>query len=187
MNEREAKVVEAALRAFARFGVRRATMNDIAAEVGVARQTLYSVFPTKDDVLRATIRHVADRSVAAIRAEWSDARSLGEKLDIFFSYHSVKPYQQIQAAPDPEDSINGFVAVGQKEITKSNAAYRRAVEEALEPHRPAIERAGLSVRDLADFVQTSAAGYKQTAKSKKQLLQLLETLKVTVLKIAEAV
>lgn len=183
MDQREVKVVEGALRAFARFGVRRSTMSDIASEVGVARQTLYSIFPTKDDILRATILYASETAIAAIRVEWQDAKRLHDRLDIFFKHHSVRPFEQIQAAPDPADSIAGFNEVGRKEIADSNAAYRQVLEEIFEPYKQTIAQSDMTVRELADLVQMSASGFKQMSGTKKQLLKLLNSLKHTVLSV----
>lgn len=50
-----------AARAFADSGVRRSTMQSIAAAAGVAKATLYNHFRTKDDVVEAFVRAELDR------------------------------------------------------------------------------------------------------------------------------
>ncbi len=186
MKASEVDIIEAAMRMFSRYGVKRTTMNDIAEEVGVARQTLYSSFSTKDDILRATIRLAAERNIAAIATECDDAKTLAEKLDIFFAHHTVRPFERIRASADPEDLLSGFNAAGEDEIEKSNAAYCRAMEGILKPYDTALAKAGLEARGMAEFIQVSSAGFKQTAKSKKQLLRLLEALKGSVLAALDA-
>ena len=54
MEQREVKIVDAAFRVFSRYGVKRTTMNDIAEEAGLVRQTLYTVYKNKDS--RVTIQ-----------------------------------------------------------------------------------------------------------------------------------
>ncbi len=181
MNEKETEIVDAAVRVFARYGLKRATMNDIANEVGVARQTLYATFSTKDDILRATIRLAAERSITAIRRECEEAHSLEDKIDIFLAHHTVKPFERIRASVDPDDFLTGFNTAGEKEIEKSNAAYCAALERILAPYENEIRAAGSTVRDFAEFIQVSSAGFKQTAKSKKQLMRLLDALKSSIL------
>lgn len=55
MARTRAALLDGALRAVARHGARRTTMNDIAAEAGIAKATLYNHFRTKDDVLAALV------------------------------------------------------------------------------------------------------------------------------------
>ena len=76
MDEREKPIVEAAIRVIMRYGVKRTTMNDIAGEAGIVRQTLYNVFQNKEDVLRATIRYVTETSINEIRAGWQRVTAL---------------------------------------------------------------------------------------------------------------
>lgn len=51
------RIVLGAVASAAKIGLRRMTMNDIAREAGIARVTVYTHFPTKDDVLRAAALH----------------------------------------------------------------------------------------------------------------------------------
>ena len=56
MNSRTQNILEAAQIVFARYGVSKTTMSDIAREAGVARQTVYNAFATKNEVLREVVR-----------------------------------------------------------------------------------------------------------------------------------
>ena len=49
------RILDAARRRFALVGIRRTTMDDIAAEAGVGRATLYRRFAGRDDVVLATV------------------------------------------------------------------------------------------------------------------------------------
>lgn len=53
-----------AARAFAEHGLRRSTMQSIAAAAGVAKATLYNHFRTKDEVARALLAREVDRLTA---------------------------------------------------------------------------------------------------------------------------
>ncbi|MGY2128674.1 TetR family transcriptional regulator [Blastococcus sp. SYSU DS0617] len=61
MNQTRRGLVEGAARAFAEHGVRRSTMQSIAAAAGVAKATLYNHFRTKDEVARALLAVELDR------------------------------------------------------------------------------------------------------------------------------
>ena len=185
MSQREEKIVDAAFRVFSRYGAKRTTMNDIASEAGIARQTLYNVFSNKDDVLRASIRIYTDRSLAAIEAETADAESLGDKLDILFDHMVVRPFDILSAFPDADDLISGFNQAARDEIETSNERFRVAIEAMLKPYEKQIGKAGLSTSQLADFIRSSAKGFKHNVRNKKHLQQQLAALKVMALKVAE--
>ncbi|MCF6745084.1 TetR family transcriptional regulator [Blastococcus sp. KM273128] len=55
MNRTRAELLAGAAEAFAAQGLRRATMQSVAAAAGVAKATLYNYFRTKDEVARALL------------------------------------------------------------------------------------------------------------------------------------
>ncbi len=184
MNAREKAIIEAAVKVFSRYGVKRTTMNDIAAEAGIARQTLYNAFSNKDEVLQATIRLFSDEATARIEAEFETRSDLGDRLDVIFRHIALEPYDLLNASPNAEDIVAGFNASSQKEIAAAAERNRVIIAETLAPSKEAIEQSGVSLDQFADFVQRSASGAKYSAGSRKHLLSLLKALKVATLKVA---
>jgi AcrR family transcriptional regulator len=68
MNRTRAGLLAGAARAFAENGLRRSTMQSIAAAAGVAKATLYNHFRTKDEVVAALLALELDRLTAAAGA-----------------------------------------------------------------------------------------------------------------------
>jgi TetR/AcrR family transcriptional regulator, cholesterol catabolism regulator len=66
-DERRAGVLEASVEIFSRLGYRGATMNDIAAEVGLEKPSLYHYFPSKEGILVQLYENVLDESFAMAR------------------------------------------------------------------------------------------------------------------------
>ncbi len=64
MGRTRAGLLAGAGRAFAERGLRRSTMQSVAAAAGVAKATLYNHFRTKDDVVRALLTAELDRLTA---------------------------------------------------------------------------------------------------------------------------
>lgn len=186
MDEREQKIVDAAIVVFSRYGVKRTTMNDIAGEAGIVRQTLYNVYANKDEVLRAAIRLHADRSVGAIEEACADTTYLGDQLDIVFKHLVVEPFEMIHATPHADEIIEGFNEAAKEELAKAEERYRAAVEKLLTPHAKRIEAAGLSCHQLSDFAVKAWGGFKHKVKTKKHLLELLAALKILILKVSQA-
>ena len=183
MKNRE-QIIEAAIGVISRYGVKRTTMSDVAAEANIVRQTLYNQYASKEDLLRAMIRHIGEQSVASIRSETKDADSLGAKLDIFFLHLVVKPYEWLQSSPDAKDIIDGFNDAARDELAKSYELHRAELRKILAPYAEPIERAGLSLGAVTDMVQTAAKGAKGSARDKRHLMNLLGSLKTMVLVLA---
>jgi AcrR family transcriptional regulator len=75
-----AKVVEGALRAIARFGLTKLTVDDVAREAGISRATLYRYFPGRGAVLAAVVQSETERLQRGLDEALADATSLAEAL-----------------------------------------------------------------------------------------------------------
>ncbi|SKB65223.1 TetR/AcrR family transcriptional regulator [Sphingopyxis flava] len=66
---------------FARYGLRRTSMTDLAQALGVSRQSLYNHFGSKDALARWAVQALIDRSLSeALRALEQPARTLADRL-----------------------------------------------------------------------------------------------------------
>lgn len=183
MKNRNDKIIEAAIRVFTRYGVKRTTMNDIAAEAGIVRQTLYNAFSNKDEILCATIEWYTAQLLAAYQAEATSAETLSERLDVFFRHMAIAPFELLSQSPDAGDMVHGFNEAGKEEIKRAEEAKRRALEHMLTPYEQSIAASGQSPYTLSDFVQTSLSAIKVEARDSAHLRALLSTLKTVVLSV----
>jgi AcrR family transcriptional regulator len=69
------RVLEAALRVFARYGFRRTSMADVAAEAGVSRPALYQWFANKEALFRAVGEYLAEEALKAAAAAWPPGKA----------------------------------------------------------------------------------------------------------------
>ena len=106
MNRTRAGLLDGASRAFAEQGVRRSTMQSIAAAAGVAKATLYNHFRTKDDVVAALLSAELDRLTALAAALPADQAlaALSDEL-------GAHPVLRRLAETDPE-TFAGLLTVG---------------------------------------------------------------------------
>jgi AcrR family transcriptional regulator len=79
--EVEAKVVDGALRAIARFGLAKLTVDDVAREAGISRATLYRYFPGRGAVLNAVVRSESDRLRRGLDAALGGTTTLAGALE----------------------------------------------------------------------------------------------------------
>jgi AcrR family transcriptional regulator len=62
------RILEGALLAMGRVGLRRLTMGDVSERAGLSRGTVYRYFPTKDDLLAVVAEYEQDRFSSGLRA-----------------------------------------------------------------------------------------------------------------------
>jgi AcrR family transcriptional regulator len=65
------RILDAAFRRIAELGLSRTTVEDVAREAGLTRQTIYRYFPSKDDLVRALIMREEERFLDGVRAAFA--------------------------------------------------------------------------------------------------------------------
>lgn len=65
-DETSRRILDAAIDRFTTFGIRRTTMDDVAAAAGIGRATLYRRFAGRDDIVQAAISRELARFVEAV-------------------------------------------------------------------------------------------------------------------------
>lgn len=176
MTERQDAICEAAARMFIRYGVMRTGMSDIAREAGIARQTLYNIFPNKDAVLLATIRLFMDRALKETVSDLAGVDDLREQLGIVFEHLVRRPYALVHASPNAEDIIEGLGGESRALISECRGEFRDIVKNLLRPAKAKIAKSGMTVRQLADAVVTFAYAAKYEAEDRAHLDELLQSL-----------
>ena len=106
MNRTRAGLLSGAARAFAEHGLRRSTMQSIAAAAGVAKATLYNHFRTKDEVAAALLALELDR-LSALAASLPRDQALGALSDELGAH----PVLRRLAETEPE-ALASLLAVG---------------------------------------------------------------------------
>ena len=185
MTERETEILEAAFTLFLRYGVKRTSMSDIAAQAGISRQTLYNAFSDKDDVLRATIRLFTERAMAEIERKLPMAKTLDKKLDVVFEQLAVQPFETLHTSPNAEDIVLGMNAVSRNEIAANDQAFQSVLERVLADREKALKRANLTPKALAEVTQIAVAAAKTCASDRSHLDKLLAAQKSVVLAVAK--
>lgn len=183
MRDRTIQLVEAALNVFMRYGVSKTTMNDIAKEAGVARQTLYNTYPSKEEVLRATVRHVLEQTVDDVRAAWKDTLTFAGKLDIFFAMGPLNWYDLAHGSAEGAELFDGIHAVANEELRQSalqwNGIFADLVRDATQP----AARAHADAADIGAYIYAMALNAKYNADDRATLVTRLDILKRSVIAI----
>jgi AcrR family transcriptional regulator len=81
LTSQEERIVAAGLRCFARWGVGKTTLDDVARESGYSRATVYRFFPGgKDGLVDAIVRTECGRFFATVARRLDAARDLEELI-----------------------------------------------------------------------------------------------------------
>jgi TetR/AcrR family transcriptional repressor of uid operon len=90
LSERQAAIVDAAEKCFARAGFHRTTMQDVAAEAGMSPGNLYRYFPSKD----ALVAGLCERDRLGMAREFQDIAGAGEGFLAAFQALGRRHFQE---------------------------------------------------------------------------------------------
>jgi AcrR family transcriptional regulator len=156
VQARRERIREAALRVFARTGVERARIEEIAAEAGVSYGTVYQYYPSKETLLQAVIEHwmAMDQTSRARAAEGTDSprETLLRMIHLFLVGLQSGAYREhvlvgmeaeLAAARRPETLGATQRAMRQAELGITEDLVRRA--QAAGEIDPAVDARALAV------------------------------------------
>jgi TetR/AcrR family transcriptional regulator len=86
-HDKRADILEAAHRRFARFGLAKVTMDEIAADLGMSKAALYYYFPAKEDVFRHVVASEQQAFATRIEAIVVENSAASVKLREYFTQH----------------------------------------------------------------------------------------------------
>lgn len=178
MTESEQKYARAALAVFQRFGVRKTTMEEIAAEAGVSKPTLYATFRNKDAALGGAIRLAKSAAIKSVTDEWTTTPTLPGKLEVFFEKLVLSGFDMLHQSPDAQAFETALGDASQLAINAMRAAEIDAIAGVFKNSR-GLEKLGLRPKDFAQFVVTSAMNAKRLSQSREELEHYLAVLKIS--------
>ena len=116
-------ILDATDRLLARFGYRKMTVEDIAAEAGIGKGTVYLHFISKEEVVLSHIDRIVDRLKERLKAIARSDESAAERLRlmlltrVLFRFDSIQHYTQ---------SLNDLLAVLRPGLLSRRAQYFEA-------------------------------------------------------------
>lgn len=185
MNERTKSILEAAQTVFAKYGVAKTTMSDIAQAAGVARQTVYNAFATKNDILREALRVEIENTISMVSDAWQRCDTLGARIQVFHDLGPLRWYEAIQSYPDLAELYEGLHVVAADELARGKTAWEQLFREMFEAHGIACKDPSISTAALADFMYYSAKNAKYEADGMDGLKQRLYMSKVALLQMTD--
>jgi AcrR family transcriptional regulator len=80
--DKELAILEAASRVFAQRPFHEVLIDDIAADAGIGKGTIYRYFETKDDLYFNAVLHVLDTLTTALESTLSDDMTAARRLEV---------------------------------------------------------------------------------------------------------
>jgi TetR/AcrR family transcriptional regulator, fatty acid metabolism regulator protein len=137
-EEKRRRILDAAVRAFARKGYHACRVGEIASEAGVAYGLVYHYFTSKDEILETIFRETWSQMLTAIEAVEEDGVPAGEQLRKVCAI-VLRTWKR-----DPD-----LVRVLVREVTRS-PQIQREVEE-IEQAYAALQRIVQRGQDTGEF------------------------------------
>jgi TetR/AcrR family transcriptional regulator len=82
-RDKERQILDAAQKRFAVYGLSKVTMDEIAADIGMGKASLYYYFPTKEDLFRSVIERKQNEFLLGLRETARLNLSATEKLKLY--------------------------------------------------------------------------------------------------------
>jgi AcrR family transcriptional regulator len=107
VGTQEQRVIDAALRCIARWGIGKTTLDDVAREAACSRATIYRLFPGgKEALLDAVARNELDRFFSGLAQRFDEAPTLEDLLvdGIVYASRALSGHEALQfvLAYEPE-------------------------------------------------------------------------------------
>jgi AcrR family transcriptional regulator len=161
------RLLDAALAVFARYGFRRASMGDIAAEAGVSRPALYLHFRSKSDVLHALAGVLRDRILAAATAGWQEGAPFADNLEATLLGKELDVFRLLRGAPHGAEILDADASLTAGITAELDRAFRdlltRRIDGAAAAGSIDLACVGGSAAALADLLAVSARGVMNDA------------------------
>jgi AcrR family transcriptional regulator len=148
-------ILDATEACFARFGLEKTTVDDIAAEAGLSRSMIYRHFRGRDELLTGVLARLTDRFIAELADRIDDHATLGD-----FIVEAITEVVLV-ARLDPtlaamfvgaDRSAAGDAVARSGDIKSRARGFAHQVLERVGPERIAELRPGLAVDDAADHL-----------------------------------
>lgn len=137
-KERRVEIIEAAMRCLLRSGYHRTSMDDIVAESGLSKGTIYWHFKNKKDLFLALFDYVVDQMTVEFGDQFEQASSSGEKLYLLLSSISLIAEENLNRVAIPlqfmidllhdQDFVNHY----QNSITEVAEQTQKIIEQGIE-------------------------------------------------------
>ena len=171
IDARQLVVLDAAVAVFARFGFRKASMDEVARAAGVSRQGLYLQFANKEELFRKTLEHSLNNQLNAAIAALARQDALEVRIIAACDAWSGRFVGSLGS--DAADLMCASTSLAGTTLTHYEAEFELALARAIadSPLNGFCTTAGLSPADLARTLHATARGLKQSSATREEFVK----------------
>jgi AcrR family transcriptional regulator len=156
------RILDAALKQFELFGIRRSTVEDITRRSGLARVTLYRTFANKNAIVEAVLLRELQRFLSDLAAEAGGYDEAEDKLveGFVFTLNTLQGHALLQRllATEPETVLPFLTVEGDGVVQTASSFLAHQLAVALpndsRTQLELLEVAEVTVRVIVSFVLT---------------------------------
>jgi AcrR family transcriptional regulator len=171
-DSRQLALLDAAVGVFARYGFRKASMDEVARAAGVSRQGLYLQFANKEELFRRALEHTLSSQLEAAAAALSrEEDGLEQRLIAACDAWSGRFVGSLGA--DAADLMCASTSLAGTTLNHYQARFEQAVARAIadSPLDGFCTKAGMCPADLAHALHATARGLKQSAATREEFVK----------------
>lgn len=164
LDPKQQAILGAAWTAFATYGFRKASMDDIAKGAGMSRPALYLHFKNKDAIFRALVTAYNDEARIGLHAALTEAGALEDRLLAAFQAQAGPAVEAMLTAPHGLEVFEAGLNVAAEDIEAGEAGFRAIYANWLEVEAAAgnISLTGPSA-EIARTICAALKGLKHTS------------------------
>jgi AcrR family transcriptional regulator len=171
-DARHKAVLDAAVGVFARYGFRKASMDEVARAAGVSRQGLYLQFANKEELFRKAVEYTLNRQLSeAIAALSRHEDNLELRLIAACVAWSGRVVWSLGA--DAADLMCASSSLAGATLAHYESQFEHAVASAIadSPLKGFCATAGFCPADLAHALHATARGLKNRSESREEFVK----------------
>lgn len=177
-DPKAAAILEAAFQTFFQYGVKRATMDDIARAAGMSRPALYLVYKNKADIFRACVLSMMDELRQRLAGIASSTGPAEARIMQVVRAGIVEPHETIGASAHSDELFALKSEIGADLFRDWMKLIEVTIAGILEQEssggRITLKEAGVSAAEIAAMITDGAEGFKLRMTSAEELARRLE-------------
>jgi TetR/AcrR family transcriptional repressor of mexJK operon len=181
-DQKQAAIIEAAIKRFAHFGVAKTTMSEIAADLSLSKASLYYYFPDKLNLYAEVLKSVtnAEQNDAEIIAKEADPIKailafLERRTEFIIKYHNILEFlKTFQPSNLPKELEPVFSHLRQRELNRIIAIIEKGVKTGKLEQTDAKKTAELYFDFLDGFRYSELSRIPHFFPDKKQFQAILK-------------
>ncbi|MBX7535079.1 TetR/AcrR family transcriptional regulator [Qipengyuania sp. GH1] len=185
MEERACMIAEAGYEVISRYGIRRATMNDIAQAAGVSRQTVYNIFPNREELLHGVIRYHFWHKWNEISEAVDQVENREERIAILLDRLVVRSWESMQAMPHADELELEIDTTMRERIADIHQEAATNLCEFFSPYERQLSSRGMTAKGIGEMLHLAFVGMKLSSTSQAQLETVVGTMKACLLAVTE--